>query len=244
MRRHAGGALPGGCCAAWLDAAGSVRARCHRGAGDGTAGDCRRSGRAGGDGAARRDRLARDTGRSRGPGGGDRDGPGPRSGRAAGPWATGTGLGPDGAGDAGCDAGGLLDDTGNGMTEKQKMLAGELYDASDPELQAERDTAARWMLRYNAAVGLPAAERLAMLREQLAAAGDGTEIRPPFHCDYGSNISLGERVFLNFNCVILDVVSVTIGDGTQIGPGVQIYAADHPRDPAMRRSGREFGRPV
>jgi len=130
------------------------------------------------------------------------------------------------------------------MTEKQKMLAGELYDASDPDLQAERDAAARWMLRYNAAAGLSAAERLVLLRERLASAGDGAEIRAPFFCDYGSNISLGARVFLNFNCVILDVVSVSIGDGTQIGPAVQIYAADHPRDPAVRRSGLEFGRPV
>jgi maltose O-acetyltransferase len=130
------------------------------------------------------------------------------------------------------------------MTEKQKMLAGELYDASDPDLQAERDAAARWMRRYNAAAGLSAAERLVLLRERLASAGDGAEIRAPFFCDYGSNISLGARVFLNFNCVILDVVSVSIGDGTQIGPAVQIYAADHPRDPAVRRSGLEFGRPV
>ena len=130
------------------------------------------------------------------------------------------------------------------MTEKQKMLAGELYDASDPDLQAERDAAARWMLRYNAAAGLSAAERLVLLRERLASAGDGAEIRAPFFCDYGSNISLGARVFLNFNCVILDVVSVSIGDGMQIGPAVQIYAADHPRDPAVRRSGLEFGRPV
>ena len=69
-------------------------------------------------------------------------------------------------------------------------------------------------------------------------------IRPPFHCDYGFNIRLGARVFLNFNCVILDVVEVTIGDLTQIGPGVQILAADHPRDPALRASGLELGRPI
>src|SRR6202044_3050297 len=68
--------------------------------------------------------------------------------------------------------------------------------------------------------------------------------RPPFHCDYGYNISLGADVFLNFNCVILDVVAVTIGAGTQIGPAVQIYTADHPRDPAIRRTGVEFGRSV
>ena len=69
-------------------------------------------------------------------------------------------------------------------------------------------------------------------------------IRPPFHCDYGYNISLGDGVFLNFNCVILDVVEVVIGDRTQIGPATQIYAADHPRDAETRRTGLEFGRPV
>ena len=69
-------------------------------------------------------------------------------------------------------------------------------------------------------------------------------IRPPFFCDYGYNIRLGDGVFLNFNCVILDVVEVAIGDRTQIGPAVQIYAADHPRDAETRRDGLEFGRPV
>jgi maltose O-acetyltransferase len=69
-------------------------------------------------------------------------------------------------------------------------------------------------------------------------------IRPPFHCDYGFNVTLGAGVFLNFNCVILDVVALSIGDGTQIGPAAQILAADHPRDPALRASGLEFGRPV
>ncbi len=83
-----------------------------------------------------------------------------------------------------------------------------------------------------------------LLLERLAAVGDGAVIRPPFHCDYGFNISLGMGVFLNFNCVILDVVEVTIGDKTQIGPGVQILTADHPRDAAGRASGLEFGRPV
>src|SRR5262249_3932516 len=67
---------------------------------------------------------------------------------------------------------------------------------------------------------------------------------PPFFCDYAYNIHVGEEVFLNFNCVILDVVEVTIGDCTQIGPAVQIYAADHPRDAETRRAGLEFGRPV
>lgn len=127
------------------------------------------------------------------------------------------------------------------VSEKRKMLAGQLYDAGDATLRAERDAAEAWMARYNAA----AAEiRLALLRERLASVGDGVEIRPPFHCDYGSQISVGARVFLNFNCVILDVAAVAIGEGTQIGPAVQIYAADHPRDPEQRRGGLEFGRPV
>jgi maltose O-acetyltransferase len=80
--------------------------------------------------------------------------------------------------------------------------------------------------------------------ERLAFVGEGAAIRPPFHCDYGFNISLGAGVFLNFNCVILDVVAVSIGNGTQIGPAVQILAADHPRDPAGRATGLEFGRPI
>ncbi|KIZ32991.1 sugar O-acetyltransferase, partial [Stutzerimonas stutzeri] len=74
--------------------------------------------------------------------------------------------------------------------------------------------------------------------------GAGAVIRPPFHCDYGYNIHLGEGAFLNFNCVILDVVAVHIGAGAQIGPAVQLYTADHPRDPEARRSGVEFGRPI
>ncbi len=129
-------------------------------------------------------------------------------------------------------------------TEKQKMLAGELYDAGDAELQADLLAAQRWMARFNAMLGRTAAERRAVLAERLGTVGEGAVIRPPFHCDYGYNIHLGAGVFLNFNCVILDVVEVTIGDRTQIGPGVQILAADHPRDPAGRATGLEFGRPV
>jgi len=129
-------------------------------------------------------------------------------------------------------------------TEKEKMLAGELYDASDPCIQAGHMQALRWMGRYNAAASSPAFERHKLLREMLGEVGEGVVIRPPFYFDYGYNIRIGAGVFLNFNCVILDVVEVTIGDKTQIGPGVQILAADHPRDPAVRASGLEFGQPV
>ncbi len=129
-------------------------------------------------------------------------------------------------------------------TEKDKMLAGELYDASDPELQADLTATHRWLARYNAAVGASPAEQREILIERLSFVGEGALIRPPFHCDYGFNISLGAGVFLNFNCVILDVVAVRIGDGTQIGPAVQILAADHPRDPQVRAAGLEFGRSI
>jgi maltose O-acetyltransferase len=129
-------------------------------------------------------------------------------------------------------------------SEKDKMLAGELYDASAPEIQAELAATHRWLARYNAALDMASSDRHILLRERLAAVGDGAVIRPPFHCDYGFNIRLGAGAFLNFNCVILDVVEVTIGDRTQIGPGVQILAADHPRDPALGASGLEFGRRV
>jgi maltose O-acetyltransferase len=129
-------------------------------------------------------------------------------------------------------------------TEKEKMLTGELYHAGDPEIQADQATAKVWMVRYNASLAASAAERRTILRELLSEVGDGAVIRPPFHCDFGYNIRIGSDVFLNFNCVILDVVAVTIGAGTQIGPAVQIYSADHPRDPAIRKTGAEFGRPV
>ena len=123
------------------------------------------------------------------------------------------------------------------------MSSGELY-RPDPELAAEQLATKAWIARYNASLALPVAQRHAILSERLGHVGIDAVIRPPFFCDYGYNIRLGEGVFLNFNCVILDVVEVSIGDRTQIGPAVQIYAADHPRDAETRRAGLEFGRPV
>ena len=129
-------------------------------------------------------------------------------------------------------------------TEKQKMLAGEFYVATGEELAADGRRVAEWMDRYNASIARTQQDYGSLLRELLASVGEGAYIRPPFHCDYGYNISLGAGVFLNFNCIILDVVKVAIGDRTQIGPGVQILTADHPRDPAQRRAGLDFGRPI
>ena len=124
------------------------------------------------------------------------------------------------------------------------MLAGALYDAGDDELQADLAATRSWLVRYNASLGMASGARRALLAERFGAVGEGATIRPPFHCDYGFNIRLGAGVFLNFNCVILDVVEVTIGDRTQIGPGVQLLTADHPRDAAQREAGLEFGRPI
>jgi len=129
-------------------------------------------------------------------------------------------------------------------SEKQKMLAGELYIADCPELAQDNRRISEWMDRYNASHALSMPERHALLTEAFASAGINSVIRPPFYCDYGYNIRLGSNVFLNFNCCILDVARVTIGDATQIGPGVQILTADHPRDPVQRRQRLESGRPV
>jgi maltose O-acetyltransferase len=127
-------------------------------------------------------------------------------------------------------------------SEYAKMLAGELYRPSDPTIQGELAKTRAWLIRYNAA--LDTVEQQRLLRERLDAVGARTVVRAPFHCDFGLHIRLGDDVFVNFDCVILDVSWVTIGDRTQIGPAVQIYAADHPRDAATRRQGLEFGRPV
>lgn len=100
-----------------------------------------------------------------------------------------------------------------------------------------------WIDRFNAQ-GLSDEERYALLVERFASVGEDALIRPPFFCDHGHNISLGPGAFLNFNCIILDVEPVSIGEGTAIGPAVQILAADHPRDPGLRRQKLRFGRPV
>jgi maltose O-acetyltransferase len=102
---------------------------------------------------------------------------------------------------------------------------------------------AEWIDRFNAR-GLSDKERYALLVERFASVGEEALIRPPFFCDYGYNISLGRGAFLNYNCIILDVEPVSIGEGTAIGPAVQILASDHPRDPRLRKQKVRFGRPV
>lgn len=118
------------------------------------------------------------------------------------------------------------------------MLAGELYLAGDPELVADRERCAQLMRAYNAGADET------ILRELIGRVGKETYIRPPFFCDYGYNISLGDNVFVNFSCVFLDVVPITIGDRVQMASAVQLLAADHPLDAVERASGREFGSPI
>jgi maltose O-acetyltransferase len=129
------------------------------------------------------------------------------------------------------------------FSERQKMLAGEMYDPFDPELVAARERARDLCADLNAARDRDADERRRILVELFGAGGDTVWMQPPFYCDYGTNIELGERVFFNFNCVVLDVCRVRIGSYSLFGPAVQIYTPMHPFDAAQRRR-EEFGKPV
>ena len=128
-------------------------------------------------------------------------------------------------------------------SEREKMLAGELYDPLDPELVAARARARDLCQALHASRETDRDGRRRLVQEHLGAGGDTVWIQPPFYCDYGTNIELGERVFFNFNCVVLDVCPVRIGSHTLIGPAVQIYTPLHPFEAELRRV-QEFGRPV
>lgn len=128
-------------------------------------------------------------------------------------------------------------------TELQKMLAGELYDALDPELVSQRHRARDLCRRLQT---IPAGDRDArreLLLKLFGTGGDTVSLEPPFFCDYGCNIELGEHVFFNFNCTVLDVCKVMIGDYSQFGSGVQILTPLHPFNAALRRA-QEYGAPV
>jgi maltose O-acetyltransferase len=128
-------------------------------------------------------------------------------------------------------------------TEREKMLAGELYDPLDRELARLRERARDLCLKLNCTQDSEIDTRRAILTELFAAGGDTVWMQPPFHCDYGVHIHLGERVYFNFNCVVLDVCRVEIGDYTLFGPAVQIYSATHPMTADLRRK-QELGKPV
>ena len=127
--------------------------------------------------------------------------------------------------------------------QRDRMLAGELYDPLDAELVAGRERARDLCQALNATRERDTDERRRILRDLFGAGGDTVWMQPPFHCDYGSNIALGERVFFNFNCIVLDVCPVRIGDFTLFGPAVQVYTPMHPFNAELRRR-EEFGKPV
>ncbi len=129
-------------------------------------------------------------------------------------------------------------------TEKQKMLNGQLYNASDPELILERQKARLLCKRFNDSRDDQPDLRKQLLKDLLSFQGENLWIEPPFYCDYGSNIIIGHRVYFNFNCTILDVMKVSIGDNVLFGPSVQIYTAMHPMDWKERGTGLEFAKLV
>jgi len=131
------------------------------------------------------------------------------------------------------------------LSNKEKMLAGELYFASDPELLGERRAAQRLLARYNMTDADDQPGRLALLRQLFCAVGDGADILPRFHCDYGYNIRVGRNCFINYNCVFLDCAPIEIGDDLQMAPAVQLYAAYHPLDRQTRVvDALEYAKPI
>ena len=130
------------------------------------------------------------------------------------------------------------------MTEREKMLAGQLYDASDEELTAMRRRARALMRAYNATTEEQPDERQRLIRELFGRVGARPEIEPPFYCDYGAHIFAGDRLFMNFGCVVLDPNEVHLGDNVFLAPRVQILTATHPIAAAERILGPELGYPV
>ena len=128
--------------------------------------------------------------------------------------------------------------------QKAKMLAGEPYIASDPELSSARLRAQTLLTRFNATPADATDEQRRLLTELFARCGEETVLRPTFWCDYGFNIVIGDRTFINFDCVFLDCNRIMIGDEVQIAPGVHIYTATHPLEAKARRSGVEYALPV
>jgi maltose O-acetyltransferase len=128
-------------------------------------------------------------------------------------------------------------------SELEKMLDGELYQASDSGLMAMRDKARQLLAQYNTMISAPLTERTSVLKNLFGGCST-LDIQPPFFCDYGSNVILGENLFMNFNCVILDCAKVTIGNNVMCGPNVQIYTAYHPIQASERIKGPELASPI
>ncbi|MGB6128218.1 MAG: sugar O-acetyltransferase [Psychrilyobacter sp.] len=128
-------------------------------------------------------------------------------------------------------------------SEKEKMLAGELYFSGDQSLVDDRLMARMLTSEYNGTRAIEEEEREEILKRLIVVKGDA-KIQPPFHCDYGYNIEVGENFYANFSCTILDVNRVIIGDNVMFGPNVQVYTATHPLDPKERIKGLESSKPI
>ncbi len=129
------------------------------------------------------------------------------------------------------------------ISEWQKMVSGELYDPGDRELVQARRRARDLLRELNGLTDEQEDERRGILASLFGKGGESARVQPPFYCDYGTNIELDKHVFFNFNCVVLDVARVSIGDYSIFAPAVQIYTATHPLDAELRRT-REYGKPV
>jgi maltose O-acetyltransferase len=129
-------------------------------------------------------------------------------------------------------------------TMRERMLAGDRYIADDPTLAADSRRAMALTEAFNRSPASDPAQRRRILTELLGAFGEGSEIRPPFHCDYGYQLTVGARTFANFGLVALDVARITIGDDVQIGPRVQLLTPTHPIDPEARREKWEAAQPI
>ena len=130
------------------------------------------------------------------------------------------------------------------QSERVKMAAGEWYSCLDAELEALRVAAREAVFEHNSIPPRQRGDIGQALRVLLGSAGEGTRIEAPFHCAYGFNILLGDGVFLNAGCTILDTAPVRIGERTLLGPNVQIYCAEHHKEAAGRQAGLEVGKPV
>jgi maltose O-acetyltransferase len=127
---------------------------------------------------------------------------------------------------------------------KERMLRGELYLADDPELAADSARAQALLERYNLTLHTEQEERDRLLRDLLGEVGEGVVVKPPFRCDYGRHVAIGAKTFVNYGCVMLDVVPIRIGAACKFATNVQLLAATHPLDPATRRDGWEYGEPI
>lgn len=130
------------------------------------------------------------------------------------------------------------------MTEKERMLSGELYIASDKELAMDNKNARVLTRLFNTSTEEQMTYRRQILKELFASSGENIHIEPPFRCDYGCHVSIGENFYANYDCIIIDVCDVKIGENVLFGPRVSIYTAGHPIDAEVRNTQMEFGTPI